>query len=92
MPQATRWLRPIITAGTPAYPVPATLREGLRRCTPYQQETAAKAIWGSLASSGLPLRVRDPAIAQLLLPSPSQGSPPAGPTAGSATECRGRAA
>src|SRR5690242_7979849 len=56
--------------------MPATLNEPPQRCTSYQHDTAAKAMCGSLANSGLPLAVRAPETTQLLLPSPELGSPP----------------
>src|SRR3990170_3656650 len=77
MPQATRGVRPKKTAGSPAYAVPATSNEPPERCASYQHETAPKAMWGSLATIGLPDAVRVPATTQLLLPRPSSGSPPA---------------
>ena len=40
MPQATRWLRPIITAGIPARATPATLNEPPRSTTSCQIDTA----------------------------------------------------
>ena len=60
--------------------MPVTLNEPPASVTSYQHDTAAKAMCGSLATSGLPVVDRDPAMTQLLLPTPSSGSPTAAPT------------
>src|SRR5262249_29128544 len=78
-PQATRSVRPNITAGMPTYAMPAALIDPPHRCTSYQHETASKAMCGSLASSGLPVAVVVPLATQLLLPVAPSGSPAAVP-------------
>ena len=60
--------------------MPVTSNEPPVRVTSYQQDTAAKAMCGSLAIIGAPVADRDPAITQLLLPTPSEGSEIAWPT------------
>ena len=62
------------------YPAPATLKPAPRRWTSYQQETALKAMCGSLANRGAPETDRLPESTQLLLPRASSGSPTAAPT------------
>ena len=60
--------------------MPVTLNEPPARVTSYQHDTAAKAMCGSLATIGLPVVDRDPAITQLLLPTPSEASATVAPT------------
>src|SRR5262245_2155749 len=78
MPQATRSLRPNMTAGIPAYAIPATLNDPPHRWTSCQHETAANAICGSLATSGFPESDFAPATTQLLLPVCSSNCEPTG--------------
>src|SRR5204863_6371129 len=73
-PQATRSLRPIMTAGTPPYATPATLNDPPERCTSCQKPLTPNGTCGSLATSGLPVVVRLAASAQLLLPCPASRS------------------
>src|SRR5260370_33539577 len=54
--------------------LPAAGRDPPQRCTSCQHDTAAKAMCGSLASSGLPVTDFAAEMTQLLLPWPSDGS------------------
>src|SRR5262245_30869523 len=74
IPQATCSFLPNMTAGIPAYAIPATLNEPPRKWISCQHETAPNAMCGSLATIGLPDKVLAPETTQLLLPCPSAGS------------------
>src|SRR3990172_9148341 len=68
IPQATRALRPMTTAGTPTYAMPTTSNDPPDKPTSCQQPVVPKAMCGSLDSSGRPVVLRLPPTAQLLLP------------------------
>ena len=76
-PQAIDWLWPMTTPGIPAKVKPETSNgqaaETVRQCRPvwYQIPGMAVPRCGSLASSGLPVVVFDPATTQELEPMPS---------------------
>src|SRR5690242_10836206 len=77
MPQAIRWVCPMITPGTPENVKPATSNgqaaDSVRQCRPiwYQMPGMPGARCGSLASSGLPVVVSEPATTQEFEPTPS---------------------
>src|ERR687891_59416 len=66
MPHAAWPLWATGSAGAPTNEAPATSQAGHRRWARYQGAGRRGARCGSLASSGTPLAVRDPAMAQLL--------------------------
>src|SRR5882672_12405138 len=67
-------LCPSTTVGTPGSVPPTTLPAGVDTCARYQSAGACNPRCGSLASSGLPLSLRDPATTQLLEPTASSGN------------------
>src|SRR5918911_1267599 len=66
-PHAIDALWPMTMPGSPGVVTPATRTPGALRCIMYQIEGADAGRCGSLASSGLPDAVREPATTQLLL-------------------------
>ena len=73
MPQAAWPLWAIGSTGPPTNDAPATSHSGQRRWARYHGAGSRAARCGSLASSGTPLAVRAPAMAQLLDP-PGDGA------------------
>ncbi|MCY1365540.1 hypothetical protein D9M69_523890 [compost metagenome] len=76
-PQATWSVRPSTTKGVPGSVAPITFMplmppaSGACRCAKYQMAGALRPRCGSLASSGWPVSLREPATTQLLEPLPS---------------------
>src|SRR3990170_2447209 len=68
IPHAACPLWPAAIEGAPGTEAPVTVHSGVCRWARYQWGGRRGARWGSFATSGLPLRVRDPAIAQLFDP------------------------
>src|SRR4051794_25378593 len=96
MPQAIRWVWPIITPGTPAKlnPEPPTgqLADGDCQCRPtwYQMPGRLGARCGSLASSGLPVVVSAPETTHEFEPTPSMPPPMRSGTAPTASRVASR--
>src|SRR5690606_18508056 len=86
-PQPSLPLKPATTAGTPATVTPAALNLGERICTKFQYEGIDSGRWVSLAINGFPLRVRLPAIAQLL-----EAATPSSPSSATCAAARSMAA
>ena len=74
MPHATSRLWPITTPGTPGTPAPIASRLPPERWTTWNMPGTAARRCGSLASSGAPLAVREPATAHAL-EAPPAGAP-----------------
>ncbi len=62
---------PSTTKGSPGIVAPATSSPGAFSRAKYHSAGALSLRWGSLASSGAPVVVREPDSTQLLLPTPS---------------------
>ena len=90
IPQAMRWVWPMITPGTPANVKPAMSNgqaaESDRQCRPiwYQMPGRLGARCGSLASSGLPVAVSAPETTHEFDPTPSSPPPASRGTASTA--------
>ena len=76
-PHATSPLCPRITPGRPGSVAPTTFQPGAFRCTRYRHAGSVTWRCGSSTINGLPLAVKAPLIAQLLLPGERSSAPSA---------------